>query len=174
MNDSPWKSSALAGLRPRGLVLDGEADGRRIQAVLEGRPAPPRRGTELLDEQAGVAELGQVLADAVVVELHVGRDLRHAHRIARLRHVPEDAVAGGIAERTSLALQQAVGIGVSHPSTPLFGLPPRSSVDSRRFCFFEVVRRYRIEAGPRRLRDGGILAKDLLSLDLVKYILDLT
>src|SRR5687767_8006288 len=69
-----------------------------------------------------------MLANAVVVKLHVGRDLRHAHRTAGLGDVPEDAVAGGIAERTRLALQEAVGVGVGHPTHPVSPPPRRSSL----------------------------------------------
>ncbi len=67
----------------------------------------------VLDDQARLHELGDVLTHGVVVEADASGELGDVDGVGRFRDVPEDAVAGRVTEGPSLLLQRR------HASSPV-------------------------------------------------------
>lgn len=78
--------------------------GRWVDGVLQPRPASARRCCGGLDHQLGPHQLGEVLADSVVVQAEVIGQLRDADRHICVDQVLKDGMAGGVAERACLHL----------------------------------------------------------------------
>ncbi|MEI2699741.1 MAG: uroporphyrinogen-III synthase [Microthrixaceae bacterium] len=79
---------------------------RRVNGVLQPRSTSPRRCCGGLDHQPGPDQLGEVLADGVVVQAEVIGQFGDTDRCVGVGEVLEDRMAGRVAERPSLDLQR--------------------------------------------------------------------
>ena len=71
-------------------------------------------------DELGLHELAQVLADRVVVETEILRELGNVDGAFRIRDVAKDAVPSGITQRPGLLLERCV-----HASPfPIFSIVP--------------------------------------------------
>jgi len=71
--------------------------GARVDLIDQAGPTGPAPLNGRFDDEPGVDELGEVLADRVVVQPEVVRELCHIDRLAGVGQVPKHGMAGGIA-----------------------------------------------------------------------------
>ena len=93
------------------------AVGGERRPVLKTGAAPAGGRADLLDHQPRGTELGEVLADRVVVELEARRQGGHVDGAGGIGDGAEDGVAGGITERLGLALDVPIPIGYIAPTS---------------------------------------------------------
>ncbi len=75
-----------------------------MQPVKEGRTAGTVTDLHLFDDQSRILEHGQVLANSVVIELHIRGQLGYSDGSLAVDDIAEQAVASRIAEGPGLAL----------------------------------------------------------------------
>jgi hypothetical protein len=90
-----------------------------VDAVVEPRPTATTARREILRDEFGFDQLRQMLADGVVIEAEVFRELGNIDWRARVGDVTKDSMARRVAERSCLFLKRrhrvptSIGIPVS-------------------------------------------------------------
>ncbi len=84
-------------------------------AVPQGGSSGPGRRGEVFDDEPGVAQLGQVLADGIVVEAEVRGQLSDPYWPCGFVEVAEDCVSRWVREGASLDRQPVAVLGSSRP-----------------------------------------------------------